>query len=251
MLNETNFKAWNEVIEIIPGYMNLDLALRAKKSTLTLENPNKDNVEKCERLNRMCLMIMKQSVPEVFWGCISESHNAKGFLNVVKKYFTSNNTTSKAFCTFLRECVIVPQYTMPGKPSMKSITEYRNKTLKDMVRSMISHFSLPKSLWGEALKTAIYILNKVPSKAVNKTPYELWTGKRPSLKHLHIWGCLAEVCLYRSHESKLESMTVSCYFVSYLECSWGYKFYNPTTRSFFEIGMRDSLRMLSLGRKKI
>ena len=58
--------------------------------------------------------------------------------------------------------------------------------LEDMVRSMISHSSLPESLWGEALKTAIYILNRVPSKAVNKTPYELWTRKIPSIKHFHI-----------------------------------------------------------------
>jgi len=81
---------------------------------------------------------------------------------------------------------------MPGKPSMNGVAERRNQTLKDMVRSMISHSTLPESLWEEALKTAVYILNRVPSKAVNKTPYELWTNKRPSLKHLHIWGCPAE-----------------------------------------------------------
>ncbi|RZC20264.1 Retrovirus-related Pol polyprotein from transposon TNT 1-94 [Glycine soja] len=76
---------------------------------------------------------------------------------------------------FLKECEIVLQYTMPGKPSMNGVVERRNRTLKDMVRSMISHSSLPESLWGEALKTTTYILNRVPSKAVNKTPYELWT----------------------------------------------------------------------------
>ena len=70
---------------------------------------------------------------------------------------------------------------------MNGVAERQNITLKDMVRSMISHSNLPKSLWGEALKTATYILNKVPT----KTPYELWTGKKPSLKHLHIWGCIA------------------------------------------------------------
>ncbi|RDX77505.1 Copia protein, partial [Mucuna pruriens] len=44
---------------------------------------------------------------------------------------------------------------------------------------MISHSSLSESLWGEALKTIVYILNRVPTKAVNKIPYELWIGKRP------------------------------------------------------------------------
>ena len=119
---------------------------------------------------------------------------------------------------------------------MNGVAKQRNQTLKDMVRSMISHSFLPESLWGEALKTAVYILNRVPSKVVNKTPYELWTGKRLSIKHLHIQGCLAEARPYRSYERKLDSRIISCYFVGYAERSQGYKFYNPTLRSFFETG---------------
>ena len=56
----------------------------------------------------------------------------------------------------------------------------------DMVRSMISYSSLPISLWGDALKAAAYVLNMVPTKAAPKTPFELWTGRKPSLGHLHI-----------------------------------------------------------------
>ncbi|KAJ9536278.1 hypothetical protein OSB04_un000550 [Centaurea solstitialis] len=119
---------------------------------------------------------------------------------------------------------------------MNGVAERRNRTLKDMVRSMISHTSLPEPLWGEALKTAVYILNRVPSKAVAKTPYELWTGKKPSLNHLHVWGCPAEARAYNPHERKLDSRTISCYFVGYPERSRGFKFYNPTTKSFFESG---------------
>ena len=61
---------------------------------------------------------------------------------------------------------------MPGTPSQNGVSERRNRTLIDMVRSMISNSSLPLFLWSEALKTALYILNRVPSKAVPKTPYE-------------------------------------------------------------------------------
>ena len=99
---------------------------------------------------------------------------------------------------------------------------------------MISHSNLPISLWGEALKTAAYILNRVLTKATAKTPYELWTGMKPSLKHLHIWGCLAEARPYRPHEKKLDSRTISCYFIGYSERSRGYKLYDLTTKSFFE-----------------
>ena len=93
---------------------------------------------------------------------------------------------SGPFAKFLEECGITPQYTMPGTPSMNGVAERRNRTLKDMVRSMISHSTLPTSLLGKALKIAVYILNRVPTKATNKTPHEIWTGKRPSLKHLDI-----------------------------------------------------------------
>ena len=163
------------------------------------------------------------------------------------RYDGSGEQRPGPFAKFLEECGIVPQYTMPGKPSMNGVAERRNRTLKDMVRSMISHSSLPESLWGEALKTAVYILNRVPSKVVSKTPYELWTGKKPVIKHLHIWGCPAEARPYRPHEGKLDSRTTSCYFVGYAERSRGFKFYDPLKKSFFETGNARFLEDVEFG----
>ena len=130
---------------------------------------------------------------------------------------------------------------------MNGVAERQNKTLKDMVRSMISHSTLLESLWGEALKTAAYILNRVPTKITAKTPYELWTGKKPILKHFHIWRCPAEARPYRPNEKKLDSRTMSCYFVGYSERSRGYKFYDPTTRSIFEMGNATFLEDIEFG----
>ena len=50
------------------------------------------------------------------------------------------------------------------------------------------HANLPISFWGDALFTATYILNRVPSKSIPATPYKLWHGKKPSLDHLRLWG---------------------------------------------------------------
>ncbi|RVW42809.1 Retrovirus-related Pol polyprotein from transposon TNT 1-94 [Vitis vinifera] len=152
------------------------------------------------------------------------------------RYDGSGEQHPGPFAKYLEECGIVPQYTMPGSPSMNGVAERRNRTLKDMVRSMISHSTLPEKLWGEALKTAAYILNRVPTKAAAKTPYELWTGRKPSLKHFHIWGCPAEARPYKPHEKKLDSKTVSSYFIGYAERSRGFKFYDPAIRSIFETG---------------
>ena len=59
---------------------------------------------------------------------------------------------------FLEECGIIPQYIRPRKPSMNGVAKRQNRTLKDMVRCMISRSFFLESLWGEALKTVVYIL---------------------------------------------------------------------------------------------
>ncbi|KAK9113689.1 hypothetical protein Syun_020486 [Stephania yunnanensis] len=98
----------------------------------------------------------------------------------------------------------------------------------DMVRSMRSNATLPIFLWSEALKTAVYILNMVPTKAVSKTPFELMKGWKPSLRHIRVWGCSCEVRIYNPHEKKLDPRTISGYFIGYAERSKGYRFYCPS-----------------------
>ncbi|RDX91302.1 hypothetical protein CR513_26736, partial [Mucuna pruriens] len=147
------------------------------------------------------------------------------------KYDRSGKQRLRPFALFLKECGIVLQYTMPGKPSMNDSFFFTIVTL------------------GEALKTAVHILNRVPTKAINKTPYELWTDKKPSINHLHIWGCPTELRPYRSHERKLDSGTVICYFVGYVEHSWSYKFYDSTSRSFFETGNARILEEVEFGKE--
>ena len=58
---------------------------------------------------------------------------------------------------------------------------------------MLISSSLPQNLWGEAVLSANYILNKLPQKKLDKTPYELWKGRMPSYQFLKVWGCLAKV----------------------------------------------------------
>ena len=96
---------------------------------------------------------------------------------------------STEFIRFLKEHGIISQLNSPGTPQLNGVFERRNQTLLDMVRSMMSYTNLPTFLWGFALQTAVYILNRVLSKSVSTTPYEIWHGKAPSLKHVKIWGC--------------------------------------------------------------
>ena len=85
---------------------------------------------------------------------------------------------------------------MPSSPKQNGVAERRNRTLIDMVRSMRSNDNLPQFLWNEALKTTTYIINQVPTKAVQKTPFELFKGWKPSLRHIRVWGCPSKVRIY-------------------------------------------------------
>ena len=71
-------------------------------------------------------------------------------------------------------------------PQLNGVSERRNRTLLDMVRSMMGLASLPQSFWGYVLETACLLLNNVPNKSINKTPYEIWTRRKPTLSHLRV-----------------------------------------------------------------
>ena len=95
----------------------------------------------------------------------------------------------------------------------------------DMVRSMTSYSDLPNSFWGYALQTAAYILILEPSKLEPTTPTELWTGRKPSLKHIRLWGCPAHVL--KGKTNKLELRTEVCFLVGYPRGTKGGLFYSP------------------------
>ena len=109
------------------------------------------------------------------------------------RYDRGGKYLSDQFQAYLVEREILTQLTAPGTPQQNGVAERRNRTLLDMVWSMMSYTTLPTSFWGHALQTACYILNQVLSKSVETTPYELWEGKKPILSHLRIWGSLAHV----------------------------------------------------------
>ena len=97
---------------------------------------------------------------------------------------------SDEFKSFCDEKGILRQLTIPRTPQQNGVAERRNRTLMEMICSMMAQANLPISFQGDALLTAAYILNRVPSKFVTGTPYELWTGRKPSLYYLRSWGHL-------------------------------------------------------------
>ena len=86
----------------------------------------------------------------------------------------------------------------------------------------MSQYDLSMSFWEYALKTAAFILNRVPTKAVEKTPYEIWTGKIPNLSFLKILGY--EAYVKRQISDKLAPKSDKCLFIGYPKETKGYYF---------------------------
>ncbi|GKD57890.1 retrotransposon protein, putative, ty1-copia subclass [Tanacetum coccineum] len=99
---------------------------------------------------------------------------------------------------------------------------------------MMSQTALPKSFWDYALESAARILNMVPTKKVDKTPYEVWHGQAPKLSYLKVWGCEALVkCDTLTKPDKLEPKAFKCIFVGYPKETMGYSFYYPPENKVF------------------
>lgn len=89
---------------------------------------------------------------------------------------------------------------------------------------MLDTAGLSKAWWGEALLTSCHVLNRVPMKNKEKTPYEEWIGRKPSLSYLRTWGCLAKVNVPINKKRKLGPKTVDCIFLGYAHHSIAYRF---------------------------
>ncbi|XP_074303638.1 uncharacterized protein LOC141638108 [Silene latifolia] len=138
---------------------------------------------------------------------------------------------SQDFGDHLRSCGIVSQLTPLGTPQWNGVSESRNRTLLDMVRSMMSHENLSISFWGYALETYAFTLNRCPSKSAEKTSYEIWTGSVPKLSFMKIWGC--EAYVRKLIPEKLGPKSDKCIFVGYPKETKGYYFYNPAEHKVF------------------
>ena len=93
-----------------------------------------------------------------------------------------------------------------------------------MMNALLLSSGLPQNLWGEAILFANYILNRLPQKKSNQSPYELWKGRRPSYKYLKVWGCLAKVAVPIPKKVKIGPKTVDCVFIGYAHNSSAYRF---------------------------
>uniref|UniRef100_H3H9I1 Integrase catalytic domain-containing protein n=1 Tax=Phytophthora ramorum TaxID=164328 RepID=H3H9I1_PHYRM len=152
--------------------------------------------------------------------------------------------TSGAMAKFCADRGIVQKFTPPYTPQLNGVAERMNRTLVECARCMLEHAGLPKTYWGEAVMTATFLRNRCPTRAIShdKSPHQVWTGKKPLLANLKVFGCHAYVHVPKAKRTKFDARSVRCRFLGYSEHEKAYRFEElESSRVLIEVAFAVSL----------
>jgi transposase InsO family protein len=143
------------------------------------------------------------------------------------KVFRSDNGgeyISKGFQGFLKAHDIEKQTSTPYRPQQNGVADRANRTLVEMARSMLHAQNLKKSLWAKAVVNAVYTRNRCPSRALPSiTPEEAWSGRKPCISHMRVFGCIAYAMVSDEKRGKLDAKGTKCLFLGYCEGTKAYR----------------------------
>ena len=132
------------------------------------------------------------------------------------------------FDIYCKQHGIAHEKTPPKTPQLNGLAERMNMTLIERVRYMLSEAKLPKHFWGEALYTAVHVINLSPAVALNsEVPNKIWFGKNVKYDHLRVFGYKSFVHVPKDERSKLDAKLRQCIFIGYGEDEFAYMFYDP------------------------
>lgn len=102
----------------------------------------------------------------------------------------------------------------------------------EMARSLLKERNLPINFWGEAIRHSIYLLNRLPTRAVTGiTPYEAWSRNKPHLEDLRVFGCLAHMRVPTEKLTKLDNRSKQVIYLGKESGTKAYRLYDPDSKS--------------------
>ncbi|KAL0641351.1 hypothetical protein Bca4012_102606 [Brassica carinata] len=139
--------------------------------------------------------------------------------------------TSYAFKSHLEHHGILHQTSCPYTPQQNGVAERKNRHLMEVARSMMFQANVPKRFWSDAVATACYLINRIPTKVLkDQAPFEVLNKHKPSVDYLRVFGCLCFVLVPGELRNKLEARSTKAMFIGYSTTQKGYKCYDPDTR---------------------
>ena len=138
---------------------------------------------------------------------------------------------SNEFNNFCSQNGIKRQMTTAYTPQQNGVAERKNRTVMNMVRSLLADKNIPRVFWAEAANWAVYVLNRCPTLAVKEmTPEECWSGIKPSVDHFRVFGCKAHVHVPEERRTKLDNRSTTCVLLGISDESKGYRLFDPTAK---------------------
>nr|KYP54945.1 Retrovirus-related Pol polyprotein from transposon TNT 1-94 [Cajanus cajan] len=196
-------------------------------------------IDDCTRVMWLFLLKHKSEVSSVFLRFVSMIKNQFGVnikklrSNNAKDYF---NHTLNFFC---QKEGIIHESSCVHTPQQNGIAERKNGHLLDQTRALIFQNNVPKIFWGEAVLTATYLINRLPSTILSsKSPMEVLKSFYPHITHTNnhqprIFGCVSFVHVHSSGRGKLDPRAIKCVFLGYSATQKGYKCFHPPSQKFF------------------
>ena len=130
---------------------------------------------------------------------------------------------------------MIHQSSCTNTPQKNGVAERKNRHLLDTARSLLFSAQAPKPFWGEAVLTAAYLINRLPTQVLNKqSPIEVLSSPSdPFAIPPKVFGCVCFVHNHAPTRGKLDPRAIKCVFLGYSPTQKGYKCYNPPTRKWF------------------
>lgn len=137
---------------------------------------------------------------------------------------------NKAFEDFCDRKGIRMECTVPYTPEQNGTSERMNRTVVEKGRAMLEDAAIDKSFWVQAIQAAAYLTNRSPTNANegNKTPFEVWEGRRPNVSNLRVFGSKVYVHVPKERRKKLDAKAWKGIFIGY--SNNGYRVWNPETK---------------------
>lgn len=131
---------------------------------------------------------------------------------------------SKDFQAYVQHKGICHELTSPYSPKHNSLIERDNRTVVKCACSMLHHRSLPLELWGEAVNTVSYILNRVSSRTLHgATPFTKWYVEPPDVSYFQEFGSMCYGHIPKQIQQKLDNKARECLFVGYYTTAKAYR----------------------------
>lgn len=138
---------------------------------------------------------------------------------------------SKEMIMYCKEKGIQIAETIAYSPQQNGVAERFNRTVVEKARALMIEAGIPKSLWGDAVYTSTYLINRSPTKALmcNKTPAEMWSNEKPDLTKLRVFGCSVYAWIPNQKRKKLDAKSNNYVMVGY--CPNGYRLWDKKNRT--------------------